>query len=571
MLSRHICVSRLVNHSLRGVCRRIAALGATAVLVGLGACPLTAEAQPYPCTPYGHQNSEFYYASLPTTSSGLGGLWRNRVAFAGEFAAVAASGPETNHPDTSTGRVRVFRRPNLLSAWSVFTDLVPPDGALGDRFGWEIAMEGGRLVVGAPQHDLPGLSNCGAAYVFLWNGTEWAFEQKLIASDAGAFDQFGYSVGMSGNRILIGSPVDNTPAGTDAGSGYVFAWNGTAWVEEGRLLATDAAAFDILSFWVSIDGDRAALRTSYRIQGRGGLTYVFHWNGSAWVQEARVTTPLSSGGNGSDLVQSLAIRGDWLAIGNPIEMGNTGRVYIHKRNGSTWPLHSTLSNPNDPVATLFGCNLEFDTDETLVIGSFYNELFWRWALVNDSWNPFASSAGLISVNSIDPLPTFPPLAAFGMDAKEDRVMTAHGHETTGVTGLMFEPLPPEITRQPLAQVERSGDQASFSVIAYSNFVQPMSFLWRRDGVDLIDGPAPGGGMIIGSQTPSMIITSVGSADAGVYQCLVIDTCNAILTSPAVLTIEPAAPPHCPGDADGNRLVNFADITSVLAAFNSTCP
>ena len=68
-------------------------------------------------------------------------------------------------------------------------------------------------------------------------------EAKLTASDAAAYDHFGWSVSISGDRAVVGSHYDDD-AGTDSGSAYVFGHDGSAWVEEAKLTVSDAAAGD---------------------------------------------------------------------------------------------------------------------------------------------------------------------------------------------------------------------------------------------------------------------------------------------------------------------------------------
>ncbi|MCP4037599.1 MAG: hypothetical protein GY733_11725, partial [bacterium] len=76
-------------------------------------------------------------------------------------------------------------------------------------------------MVGAKLADLPGALGCGAAYVFVRNGTTWNEQAKLTASDATGSDLFGWTVSLSGDTAVIGSPR-NDSLGADAGAAYVF-------------------------------------------------------------------------------------------------------------------------------------------------------------------------------------------------------------------------------------------------------------------------------------------------------------------------------------------------------------
>jgi hypothetical protein len=80
-------------------------------------------------------------------------------------------------------------------------------------------------LVGATGDDgSSGANAAGSAYLFVRTGSTWSQQGKLTASDGGADDYFGESVSLSGDgtTALVGAPYDDTVAGTDAGSAYVF-------------------------------------------------------------------------------------------------------------------------------------------------------------------------------------------------------------------------------------------------------------------------------------------------------------------------------------------------------------
>ena len=88
-----------------------------------------------------------------------------------------------------------------------------------DQFGRSVAISGETVVVGAPLDD----SFQGSAYVFARSGVVWTQEQKLEAADALAEDQFGFSLAISGETLVVGAPLDDGAAGNNQGSAYVFA------------------------------------------------------------------------------------------------------------------------------------------------------------------------------------------------------------------------------------------------------------------------------------------------------------------------------------------------------------
>jgi len=107
-------------------------------------------------------------------------------------------------------------------------------------------------LVGADSNDDNGMGS-GSAYVFRWNGSSWVQEQKLLPSDGAAYDWFGTSVSISGNAALVGAEGDYGASG----SAYVFRWNGSNWVEEQKLVASDGAYYDYFGASVSISSNVA--------------------------------------------------------------------------------------------------------------------------------------------------------------------------------------------------------------------------------------------------------------------------------------------------------------------------
>ena len=107
--------------------------------------------------------------------------------------------------------------------WSQQAKLTAGDGAADDVFGCSVALAGDTALVGAMFDDTAAGLYAGSAYVFVRSGTNWSQQAKLTAGDAAAGDQFGYAVALTGDTALLGAVTDDTTAGTNAGSAYVFA------------------------------------------------------------------------------------------------------------------------------------------------------------------------------------------------------------------------------------------------------------------------------------------------------------------------------------------------------------
>ena len=190
------------------------------------------------------------------------------VSISGDYAIVGA--PLDDDKGTDSGSAYIFKWDGTI--WVEQQKLTASDGAAGDRFGWFISISGDYAIVGAFYGD----SGKGSAYIFKWDGTIWVEQQKLTASDGAAFDQFGCSVSISGDYAIVGAYYDDDK-GTDSGSAYIFKWDGTSWVRQQKLTASDGAVNDIFGVSVSISGDYAIVgaRLDDDKGDNSGSAYIF--------------------------------------------------------------------------------------------------------------------------------------------------------------------------------------------------------------------------------------------------------------------------------------------------------
>ncbi|WP_095987402.1 DUF7507 domain-containing protein [Cystobacter fuscus] len=242
------------------------------------------------------------------------------VALSGDTAVVGARGDDTA-AGSETGSAYVFVRSG--TAWSQQAKLTASDAAAGDLFGWSVALSGDTAVVGAPDDD----TGAGSAYVFVRSGTAWSEQAKLTASDAAALDSFGTSVALSGDTAVVGAPNDDTAAGSETGSAYVFVRSGTAWSQQAHLTASDAAAGDFFGWSVAISGDIAVVGAYADDTAAGqqaGSAYVFVRSGTAWSQQAKLTA--SDAAAFDSFGVSVAISGGTVVVG---ALGDAGSAYVY--------------------------------------------------------------------------------------------------------------------------------------------------------------------------------------------------------------------------------------------------
>jgi len=150
-----------------------------------------------------------------------------------------------------SGAAYFFRR-DLLGEWSQLQKITASDGTAVDNFGIDVAIDEPLAVVGAYLDDDNG-SESGSAYVFRFSQGVWVEDAKLIAPDGQPNDEFGRHVAIQGNRVVIGSSL-NDEAGSDTGAAYVFEFDGDDWLFRNKLGALTPENFAEFGHAVAIDG-----------------------------------------------------------------------------------------------------------------------------------------------------------------------------------------------------------------------------------------------------------------------------------------------------------------------------
>lgn len=210
------------------------------------------------------------------------------------------------------------------------------DGDGDDNFGYSLAVVGNTMVIGAWQDDDLRL-NSGAVYVFdrANGGNNWNLVIKLLPDNADfAGDEFGRAVDFDGNRIIVGARFDDDLA-TDRGAVYIFERNagvGAAWIQADKLTSADVGFRDEFGRAVAISGDRAVVGADNE------SIYVFERNpaNGIWTQTPALSA--SDGDPNDDFGQSVDISDDTVIVGASEHdhqgVGGTGAAYVFHRNSA---------------------------------------------------------------------------------------------------------------------------------------------------------------------------------------------------------------------------------------------
>ncbi len=284
------------------------------------------------------------------------------VSLSGDRALVGAIGDRDN--GSRSGSAYVFDFDG--TSWTETVKLIPVDGAPTDQFGWSVSLSEDRALVGVFGDDDNG-TNSGSAYVYDFNGTSWTETVKLTSADAAMNDEFGYSVSLSGDRALVGA-IGDRDNGSRSGSAYVFDFDGTSWSETVKLTPTDGAVLEQFGWSVSLSGGRALVGTNGdNNRNDAGSAYVFDFDGMNWSETVELTP--ADGAANNPFGWSVSLSGDRALVGSNNDdttILQSGSAYVFDFDGTSWFETVTLTPAEGAALDLFGASVSLSGDRALV-------------------------------------------------------------------------------------------------------------------------------------------------------------------------------------------------------------
>ncbi len=206
-----------------------------------------------------------------------------------DYAIIGAPGDDGAAENAGAAYIYAFNSPH----WQQEVKLTAADAAKGDAFGNVVSIDGTTAVVGAPKDDDTG-SNSGAVYLFVRDANGWKQHAKLVPKDSAKLDVFGEAVDIQAGTLIVGAPGHTHGGVRFAGAVFVFVRDGNTWKEHAKLTADDAGAGD--QFGISVDiGDDTIIVGSKKNDPDGirdaGAAYIFQRDGNIWKQGAKLTAP----------------------------------------------------------------------------------------------------------------------------------------------------------------------------------------------------------------------------------------------------------------------------------------
>jgi hypothetical protein len=289
---------------------------------------------------YNPQSKQFeQVAKLTRSDLAAGDIFGFSVAISGDTVAIGAH--QNDADDYNSGAVYIYQKP--VSGWTDMNQtakLVASDGANGDFLGYSVAIDGDTVVSCT-------MGNIHSAYVFQKPVSGWANTTqtaKLSASDGIAGDQFGISVAISGDTVVVGAYEEEEVGNNSTGSAYVFVKPASGWMstnETAKLTASDAENWDFFGKSVAIDGDTIAISAFGDDEGGNynvGSVYIFEKPPTGWettTQDAKLTA--SDAFSDDNLGLSVSINGDRVVAGSyDANNAYAGAAYLFKKPPSGW-------------------------------------------------------------------------------------------------------------------------------------------------------------------------------------------------------------------------------------------
>lgn len=301
----------------------------------------------------------------------------NEILVIGAFSEDGAGGVNANR-----GAAYIYRKIQV-GYFGQIQKITASSPADGDTFGFSVAISNNVIVIGSP-----GVTGGGAVHIFnknidgTWGDGSNNENQILTGSDIIAGNQFGYSVAIYNDTIVVGAKSKNS----STGALYVFnkrsdgTWGNGSNNENQILTTSDAAADDQLGYSVSIYNDVICAGAAFDdiVGADRGSVYIYNKNangtwGSSNQENQKLTaaTPITSGYLG----RSVSIYQNTIVAGSDGVSTNAGRAYIfNRRSDGTWGNGSNNENQiivgSDTVSgDRFGFSVSIYSDY-IVVGAY---------------------------------------------------------------------------------------------------------------------------------------------------------------------------------------------------------
>jgi len=273
------------------------------------------------------------------------------------------------------GSVDVLER-SETGQWSTTAILARADDEFDNFFGWSVALSGDVAIAGAPEDDSGGPRR-GSVYLYeRAAGGAWNQVSELLSSDGLPVSRFGDEVAIDGDVLVVGAP-NASLFGTASGAAYVFERDDAGvWVETTRLIQDSPAGLDQFGTAVAVCGYTIMVGLQDDDNGVRGAVCVFEKQADGtWIQTQRLH---SSESDIADLFgEAIGLSGELAVIGaryhGPQRISSAGAAYIFTRGADgLWTETAKLTASDAQQGDEFGYAVAV-SGRTAVIGAWHDD------------------------------------------------------------------------------------------------------------------------------------------------------------------------------------------------------
>jgi hypothetical protein len=297
----------------------------------------------------------------PYSINTSGKIFGEQVAISGDYAVVGV--PQLG---LNTGLGVVYKRNSSTGFWefnSYISDTFSAGATgIGDQFGYSIAISGDYIMVGSPYDDNTFIDQ-GSISIFQRTGAATWTQTKFFNSVPESGANYGDKVSISGENALASAPNEDSPSFGNAGSITFYNRNVTSniWTQSTKIISNNDNAFGLS---LSISGNYAAVKTGVYSKS----IFIYKLINSSWVFTTRVNVPSEFEAN-YNFAKAIHLSGDYLIQGQPETPGKIGYSSIYKRVGEVWLKINTLVNAK-AYDNGFGTSVNIDKNTgRFIIGS----------------------------------------------------------------------------------------------------------------------------------------------------------------------------------------------------------
>jgi len=230
------------------------------------------------------------------------------------------------------------------------------------------------------------LNNAGSAYIFKQTNGLWLQQQKIVSSDRANLDFFGSCVAINANFAIVGAPIedeDSIGANTlnASGSVYIFKQSNGVWSQTQKIVANDREAAANFGSSIAVANNYlvvGAVSEDKNVNGstlisNAGAAYIFQEIGGSWVQQQKI---IASDREAEDFFgNSVAINGSYIIVGSRFEddnvsgadsISNAGAAYIYKLTNGVWSQQQKIVASDRAEEDQFGFSVAINNDFAIV-------------------------------------------------------------------------------------------------------------------------------------------------------------------------------------------------------------